>query len=151
LSLNQILAEVSGDSVATSSSDLEGYSCILLASVTAENKPLKPKSRIDRLQLKNIEVEDNPVTTTQPRYSKEEFARRGDEIYQSQIRSQVEEGNDGKIVAIDIETAAFEVADNTIDATDRLYDRYPDAQPWVIRIGHRAVYRFGSRSLKKSV
>jgi hypothetical protein len=37
------------------------------------------------------------------------------------------------------------------DATDRLYDRYPDAQPWVIRIGHRAVYRFGSRSLKKSV
>jgi hypothetical protein len=87
------------------------------------------------------------VNTTQPRYSKEEFARRGDEIYQSQIQSQVEEGNDGKIVAIDIETAAFEVADNTIDATDR----YPDAQPWVIRIGHRAVYRFGSRSLKKSV
>ncbi len=97
------------------------------------------------------------MTTTQPRYSKEEFARRGDEIYQSQIRSQVEEGNDGKIVAIDIETAAFEVADNTIlhrrgsanEATDRLYARYPDAQPWVIRIGHRAVYRFGSRSLKK--
>jgi hypothetical protein len=107
--------------------------------------------RNDRLQLKDIEVEANRVTTTQPRYSKEEFARRGDEIYQSQIRSQVEEGNDGKIVAIDIETAAFEVADNTIDATDRLYDRYPDAQPWVIRIGHRAVYRFGSRSLKKSV
>jgi hypothetical protein len=107
--------------------------------------------RNDRLQLKGIEVKANRVTTTQPRYSKEEFARRGEEIYQSQIRSQVEEGNDGKIVAIDIETAAFEVADNTIDATDRLYDRYPDAQPWVIRIGHRAVYRFGSRSLKKSV
>jgi hypothetical protein len=49
-----------------------------------------------------MEVEANRVTTTQPRYSKEEFARRGDEIYQSQIRSQVEEGNDGKIVAIDL-------------------------------------------------
>jgi hypothetical protein len=107
--------------------------------------------RSNRLQLKDIEVEANRVTTTQPRYSKEEFARRGEEIYQFQIRSQVEEGNDGKIVAIDIETAAFEVADNTIDATDRLYDRYPDAQPWVIRIGHRAIYRFGSRSLKKAV
>jgi hypothetical protein len=115
------------------------------------NKPLNNKLRTDRLQLKDIDVEDKHVTTTQPRYSKEEFARRGEEIYQSQIRSQVEEGNEGKIVAIDIETAAFEVADNTIDATDRLYDRYPDAQPWVIRIGHRAVYRFGSRSLKKSV
>ncbi|KAF3887627.1 MULTISPECIES: hypothetical protein [Nostocales] len=87
----------------------------------------------------------------QPRYSKEEFARRGNEIYESQVRQQVEEGNHGKIVAIDIETGAFEIADNTIAATDRLYERYPDAQPWVIRIGHRAVYRFGSRSLRKTV
>jgi hypothetical protein len=52
---------------------------------------------------------------------------------------------------IDIETGAFEVADTTIAAVDRLYERYPDTQPWVIRIGHRAVYRFGSRSLKQSV
>ncbi len=91
------------------------------------------------------------MTVRQPRYSKEEFARRGDEIYESQVRSQVEEGNYGKIVAIDIETGAFEVADNTIAATDRLYERYPNAQPWVIRIGHRAVYRFGARSLRKTV
>jgi hypothetical protein len=67
------------------------------------------------------------------------------------VRQQVEEGNYGKIVAIDIETGAFEVADTPITATDRLYERYPDAQPWVIRIGCRAVYRFGSRSLKKSL
>ncbi|KAM3099618.1 hypothetical protein ACKFKF_14160 [Phormidesmis sp. 146-12] len=91
------------------------------------------------------------MTVRQPRYSKEEFARRGDEIYESQVRSQVEEGNHGKIVAIDIETGAFEVANTTIEATDRLYERVPDAQPWVIRIGHRTVYRFGSRSLKKPV
>jgi hypothetical protein len=86
-----------------------------------------------------------------PRYSKEEFAQRGDELYETQIRSRVEEGNYGKIVAIDIETGVFEVADDTIAATDRLYERVPDAQPWVIRIGHRTVYRFGSRSLKKPV
>ncbi|MCY7323631.1 MAG: hypothetical protein LH660_17955 [Phormidesmis sp. CAN_BIN36] len=91
------------------------------------------------------------MTVRQPRYSKEEFARRGDEIYESQVRSQVETGNHGKIVAIDIETEAFEVADSTIAAIDLLYERYPDAQPWVIRIGHRAVYRFGSGSLKRSV
>ena len=40
----------------------------------------------------------------QPRYSKEEFAQRGDLIYQTQIRPQVETNNYGKIVAIDIET-----------------------------------------------
>ncbi|MBD2077374.1 hypothetical protein H6F86_26535 [Phormidium sp. FACHB-592] len=87
----------------------------------------------------------------QPRYSKEEFARRGNEIYESQVRSQVEEGNYGKIVAIDIETGAFEVANTPMEAVDRLYERDPDAQPWVIQIGHRAVFRFGSRSLKKFV
>ncbi len=36
----------------------------------------------------------------QPRYSKEEFARRGDALYEAQVRSQVEEENHGKIVAI---------------------------------------------------
>ncbi|MBE9166909.1 hypothetical protein IQ238_04950 [Pleurocapsales cyanobacterium LEGE 06147] len=91
------------------------------------------------------------MAVRQPRYSKEEFARRGNEIYESQVRQQVEESNHGKIVAIDIETGAFEVADTPMEAVDRLYERESDAQPWVIRIGHRAVFRFGSRSLKKSV
>jgi len=87
----------------------------------------------------------------QPRYSKEEFAQRGDQIYQNEIRQKVEAGNHGKIVAIDIETGAFEIAESPMLAVDQLYERKPDAQPWVIRIGHRAVFRFGSRSLRKSV
>ena len=91
------------------------------------------------------------MTIRQPRYSKEEYARRGDEIYETQVRSQVEKSNYGKIVAIDIETGAFEVADMPMVAVDRLYEREPNAQPWVIRIGHRAVFRFGSRSLSKPV
>ena len=82
----------------------------------------------------------------QPRYSKEEFARRGHEIYESQVRSQVEEGNHGKIVAIDIETGAFEVADDSLTAAKQLLRRYPDAQIFGIRIGYRAVHRFGFRS-----
>ena len=42
------------------------------------------------------------MTIRQPKYSKEEFAQRGNFLYQTQIKSQVEAGNDGKIVAIDI-------------------------------------------------
>lgn len=49
------------------------------------------------------------MTTRQPRYSKDEFARRGDEIYKRDIRAQVEQGNEGKFVAIDIETGAYEI------------------------------------------
>ncbi len=90
------------------------------------------------------------MTVQQPRYSKEEFARRGDEIYQSQVRSKVETGNHGKIVAIDIESGAFAVAENIVSASDLLLAKYPDAQTWFIRIGHPAVYHFGARSLKES-
>jgi hypothetical protein len=105
-----------------------------------------------RIEYKsNVEIEVKPMTIRQPRYSKEEFARRGNEIYDTQVRPQVEEGNHGKIVAINIETGSFEVADTPMEAVDQLYEREPDAQPWVIRIGHRAVFRFGSRSLSKPV
>jgi hypothetical protein len=79
----------------------------------------------------------------QLRYSKEEFARRGNEIYEFQVRPQVEEGNLGKIVAIDIETGAFELAKDTMIASDRLLERCPDAQIWCVRVGHKGVHRFG--------
>ncbi len=52
--------------------------------------------------LRCREVSHNQVKMTirQPYYSKEEYARRGDEIYETQVRAQVEEGNHGKIVEI---------------------------------------------------
>ena len=82
-----------------------------------------------------------------PRYSKEEMARRGQEIYERRVRSQVEKGNIGKIVAVDIETGEFELGDDTLTASGQLLERCPDAQPWVVRIGHRAVVRFGHRAV----
>ncbi len=90
------------------------------------------------------------MTVRQPRYSKEEFARAGDQIYESQVRPQVEEGNHGKIVAIDIETGDFEVDASEIEACDRLEARYPDAQIWIIRIGSRHVRRFGGRTRRNT-
>jgi hypothetical protein len=83
------------------------------------------------------------MAVRQPRYSKEEFARRGDELYETQVRPQVEAGNHGKIVAIDLETGDFEVDRSEIAACDRLETRCPDAQIWIVRIGSRHVRRFG--------
>ena len=83
--------------------------------------------------------------TRQRRYPKEEFARRGDDLYQSRVRAAVEAGNHGRLVAIDIESGAYEVADDGLTALTRLYDRLPDAQPWLVRIGYPAVHRLGAR------
>jgi hypothetical protein len=69
------------------------------------------------------------------------------DLLRNATRTQVEEGNYGKIVAIDIETGAFEVAENSLTAAKQLLKRHPDAQIFGIRIGHLAVHRFGFHSL----
>ena len=81
----------------------------------------------------------------QPRYSKEEHARRGAQIYEQHVRPQVEAANIGKIVAIDVDSGLFEVADTGLAAATRLLSRSPDAQIWCVRIGYPAVHRFGPR------
>jgi hypothetical protein len=83
---------------------------------------------------------------TGPRYSKEEFAQRGDALYERDVRPLIESDNQGKFVAIDIETGAYEMDTDEIAASDRLLARIPAAQIWVRRIGSRFARRFGSRS-----
>lgn len=81
---------------------------------------------------------------SEPRYSKEEFARRGDGLYERELRPILEQGNAGKFVAIDIETGAYEVDGNELAASDRLLARVPNAQIWLRRIGSRYARHFGS-------
>jgi hypothetical protein len=85
------------------------------------------------------------MTIRQPRYSKEEHARLGTALYEERVRSQVEAGNGGRIVAIDVDSGAFEIADDSLMASQRLLARYPDAQIWCIRVGYPAVHHFGPR------
>jgi hypothetical protein len=67
------------------------------------------------------------------RYAKEEFARRGNKIYQESVRSVVEDGNKERIVAIDIESEAYEAIvytgladkDRAFEWLDKGYDERP--------------------------
>jgi ABC-type branched-subunit amino acid transport system ATPase component len=86
------------------------------------------------------------MAVIRPRYSKEEFARRGDEIYERDINSRVGPDDEGKFVVIDIETGAYEVDRDEIVASDRLLARYPDAQVWLRQVGSRYAHRFGPRN-----
>lgn len=81
---------------------------------------------------------------TRPRFSKEEFARCGDAIYERELRSILEAGRPGELVAIDIETGAYETDITELAASDRLLARIPGAQVWLRRIGSRYSHRFGS-------
>ena len=77
------------------------------------------------------------MSISKPRYSKEEFARRGDEIYDRDIRPHIEPADEGKFVVIDIETGEYEVDQDELAASDRLLARRLDAQMWTRRIGSR--------------
>ena len=76
-------------------------------------------------------------------YSPEEVEARGEEIYQRQIRSQVEAGNKGRFVVIDIETCAYEVDDDDLQATKRALAKRPEAILYGVRIGHPTAYNLG--------
>lgn len=85
------------------------------------------------------------MTTTQPRYASEEFARRGDAIYERDVLPTLGEGEKGNFVAIDVATGAYEVDADELTASDRLLAHVPNAQIWSRRIGSRYTRRFGPR------
>lgn len=73
--------------------------------------------------------------------NREEIGRRGQEIYEQQLRAILEtEENIGKIVSIDISSGDYEIADDLLVAGRRLQQRHPDALMYGKRIGYNAVY-----------
>jgi len=92
-----------------------------------------------------MELEFNTQVLT-PRYSKEELARRGDEIYDRDIKPNVTEEEKYKFVVIDIETGNYEMDRDEIVARDRPELRRPNAQVWLTTVGRGYARRLGYRS-----
>jgi hypothetical protein len=84
------------------------------------------------------------MALTKRRYSKEELARLGDAIYDTDVRPSLNAEDEGKFVAIDVDNGAFEIDADELSACDKLRARAPRAQIWFMRIGSRYVHRFGS-------
>ncbi len=85
------------------------------------------------------------MAVIKPRYGKEEFAKRGDAIFEKEIRPRLKNEDVDDFVAIDIETGAYEIDANEIAACDRLRARVPEAQVWLRKVGSRFARRFGGR------
>ena len=83
-----------------------------------------------------------------PRYSKEEFARRGQEVYDRAVRPNLRPEDEGQYVAIDVDTGDYAADRDDFTATERLLARKPDAQIWLVRAGHPATYRIGQRGAR---
>ena len=86
-------------------------------------------------------------TAAGPRRPPEETARLGKELYERHIRRQVEAGHHGEVVAIDVDSGGWVVADNEMAALDRLRAMHPGAVNVLCeRVGYRALRSFGAGS-----
>jgi hypothetical protein len=83
-------------------------------------------------------------TMPHPRFSGEEIARRGEELYEQRLRQRIEtEANIGKILSIDIETGDHELGDDLVVTGRRLQALHPGAAIWTRRVGYDVVYALG--------
>jgi len=85
--------------------------------------------------------------------SDEEFARRGNAIFEERVRPTVDvDAEAHKFVAIDVETGKYEIDESEVTATDRLVDREPEAEGriWLRRVGYEHAHRLGALSTPKA-
>jgi hypothetical protein len=81
------------------------------------------------------------MPNTEPRRTPEELARLGAELLERRVRPSLRPEDDGKFVAIDVESGAFEVDEDEHAAVSRLHGRVPGAQVWLVRAGYPATHR----------
>ena len=86
-----------------------------------------------------------------PRRPREETACQGKELYEQDIRSQVEVDHHGEIVAIDVDSGGWAVAGGELAAVDLLREMKPDVVNVLCEcVGYKTLRSFGARSLRRT-
>lgn len=79
-----------------------------------------------------------------PVHTTEEIARLGRERYEREIRDEVEPEHSGRFLVLDVSSGDYEIAEDNLDASERLMERRPEALLYGLRVGEGAAYRIGA-------
>lgn len=82
-------------------------------------------------------------------YSSADVVRRGEEIYERDLRDKVEPQHNGKFMVLDIDTGAYEIDVDEVAAIQRAMARNPAGMRYIKRIGYSAAHRLGGRFITK--
>lgn len=74
----------------------------------------------------------------------DQLASLGQDIFDRKVRPALRPEDDGKFVAIDVETGDYEMDEDDYAAVARLRSRKPAADVWLMRAGYPAAYRIGT-------
>lgn len=77
-------------------------------------------------------------------YTLDEVVERGKAIYEQSVRTQVEEGNIGRLLMIDVTTGNWVLGEDRSEMARRLRERNPDAANFGMRVGYPTAEKIGS-------
>ncbi len=78
------------------------------------------------------------MPATEARHSLEDLATLGKDVFDRLVTPQLRPEDDGKFVALDVDTGDFEIDADDYSAVMRLKTRSPDAETWLIQVGQPA-------------
>ena len=81
---------------------------------------------------------------TQTELTAEQIVQRGKAIYQERLRKQVEVGNVGHYLAVDINSGEYEIGAKHMETVKRMLARQPDAVIYTMLIGYPAIGAIGT-------
>jgi hypothetical protein len=84
------------------------------------------------------------MSTTKSQHTLDELATLGGDIFDKHVRQALRPEDDGKFVAIDVDTGDYEIDDDDYAAIACLRSRKPAAEIWLMRAGYPAAYRIGA-------
>lgn len=77
-----------------------------------------------------------PLPTINPN----EIARKGEEIYEKNLKDKIEKDYYGKFVAIEVETGKYFLGETLDEASNKAKKKYPDKINYIKKIGFPAVF-----------
>lgn len=69
------------------------------------------------------------------------LAHRGRDYYDRFLRSKLEPQQNGKFLALEVESGDYEMGDSQLEAIDRAQASHPDSVFYIHRVGHRTAGR----------
>ncbi len=75
--------------------------------------------------------------------TKDEIARRGREIYERDVRAEVEREHDGEFLVVDVATGDYAVGQDEDEVFDRAEAKDPEGLFYLMRVGRPAAHRIG--------
>ncbi len=75
---------------------------------------------------------------------REDIATVGQAMYE-QMRAEMEATQWGRVVVIDVNSGDYEIADDDLTATLRMFERRPNALTWGELVGYPAIYYMPQR------